>query len=415
MLKINYAKMKLVIYLFLLFFAPPLIPRVSVIHILTFFSLMYMLIKWRTSFKLFYRQKEIKKFIVLFLVYIMYAVTRIGYSLIMNPINIDNYFVALYKLFMVLIEIPICCCFVIIYCRKKEYSFDELLKLFVWTGMIQVVIGGCMILSPSLKYAVVSFMQRNNGASIQDIVPWEYNRRYNAISDCMLDMLGWGLGVLSAIPLYIKGKKHFLYLIAVPFLVLITVSNSTTGFIMFALLAGIAVIGGIKKVSNNKIVLYGVSIFIVIGTIVAMKYMVPSTYTWTMNEIKSIVGMKTEKVSSFSKVMSSDFRVFPESIQELFFGTGHTVYRANGYAHSDLGYINNIWLTGIFGTIYLYGVFLYLYYSCMKTNQKCLVIALAIAMYMFELKGMGICYNPGMAVTMMCMFGMISMEEKSRY
>lgn len=414
MLKINFAKMKLVIYLFLLIFAPPLIPRVSVIHILTCFSMFYMLVKWRTSFKLFYKQKEVKRFIILFSLFIVYVLIRMGYSLVTNPINMDNYITALYKLFMVLIEIPICCCFVIIYCCKKGYSFDELLKLFVWTGLIQVVVGGCMIVSPSFKYAMVSFMQRNNGASIQDIVPWEYNRRYNAISDCMLDMLGWGLGILSAIPLYIKGKKHALYLIAIPFLVLITVSNSTTGIIMFVLVVGIAVLGKIKKISNNKIVLFGASIFIIIGTVIAMKYVVPSTYVWTMNEIKSIMGMKTEKVSSFSKVMSSDFRVFPEDILELFFGTGHTVYRADGYTHSDLGYVNNIWLVGIVGTVFLYGIFLYLYCSCIKTRQKVLVIALALAMYIFELKGMGVCYNPGMVLTMLCMFGIISLEKRRK-
>lgn len=412
MITINKSKIKLVIYLFFFIFAPPLIPRISIIHILTAGSLLYMLLYWRTSLKLFYRQRNIKAFFTLFLIYLLYIVSRMAYSIIVNPVNADNYVNTLYKFFMVVIEIPICCAFIIIYCNKKSYSFDELLKMIVWTGIIQVVIGGLMIVSPSIKYSLVSFMQRNNGSSISDIVPWEYNRRYNAISDCMLDMLGWGLGIISALPLYLKGKKRYMYLLCIPFLVVITVANSTTGIIMFAILAVIAILGKIKKISNNKVIIIGVSFLVAIGAVIAMKYIVPSTYDWTVNEIKAILGMNTEKVSSFSKVMSSDFRIFPEQIIELVFGTGHTIYSVSGFAHSDLGYINHIWLGGLFGTIGIYFIYFILFKAGFKKQRKAIVLSLAIAMYIFELKGFGICYNPGMALTMLLVFDVIIVEKK---
>lgn len=412
MITINKSKIKLVIYLFFFIFAPPLIPRISTIHVLTVGSLLYMLLYWRTSLKLFYRQKNIKTFFTLFVIYLLYTMSRMAYSIIVNPVNADNYANTLYKFFMVVIEIPICCAFIIIYCNKKNYSFDELLKMIIWTGVIQVVVGGCMIVSPSIKYSLVSFMQKNNGSSISDIVPWEYNRRYNAISDCMLDMLGWGLGIISALPLYLKGKKRYIYLLCIPFLVVITVANSTTGIIMFGILTVIAILGKIKKISNNKVVLIGVAFFAAIGAVIAMKYVVPSTYDWTVNEIKAILGMNTEKVSSFSKVMSADFRIFPEQIIELVFGTGHTIYGASGFAHSDLGYINHIWLGGLVGIIGIYFIYFTLFKAGFKRHRKAVVLSLAIAMYIFELKGFGICYNPGMALTMLLVFGVIIFEKK---
>lgn len=415
MIAINKSKIKLVLYLFLFIFAPPLIPKVSVIHILFAFSLTYMMINWRTSLKVFFRQKSVKYFLGFFSMYFLYILSRVAYSLVTSPINMDNYLVALYKYYMVLVEIPVCCAFVVIYCWKHRFSYDDLLKILIWVGLIQVVVGGCMIVSPSIKRFLVSYMQKNNGSSIDKIAPWEYNRRYNAISDCMLDMLGWGLGIISAIPLYIEGKGRHKYLIAIPFLILITVANSTTGIIMFVLMVCIGVLGKLKKISNNKLLIVGMCMVGLVGAVIAMKYIVPSTYAWTVNEMKAILGMKTEKVSSYSKVMSSDFRVFPDNIVEFFFGTGHTVYRAKGFLHSDLGYVNNIWLGGIVGIVIIYLIYLFLFGGCIKTKHRGLIMALAISVYVFELKGMGICYNPGMVLVVLLTFAAISMDKKKQH
>lgn len=416
MITISKTKIKLVIYLFFLIFSPPIFSQVSIIHIQTVLTLLLLLVKYEKEMKSFFKQKCMLTFFVNYMFIMIFVMMRMTSSYFNTSVNIDNYFIAAYKFFMAIVEIPICCVYVAICCKRKGYCVDEVLVLIVWTGILQLIIGSMMAVFPEFKLALVTIMQENNGLDVSSIPFWEYNRRYFAFSDCMVDMLGWGLGIIAALPLYLESKKNRGYIVLVPFLLVLSMMNATTGGVIFGIVAGIGILRKIKSFTIYKLINIGLLIIIMIMGIVAVRYIAEDSYKWAIREIKSILGLNNT-ISSFNNVMDVKIRQLPDTMKELWIGTGHTVYQAEGFQHSDLGYVNNIWLIGIVGTILLYGNYMKLFIDCIrKSKRKVLIISVGISMFVFELKGIGICYNPGMTLTILLIYVCISLTStKDKY
>lgn len=411
MVSISITKIKLTIYLFIFIFAPPVIPRISIIHFLTVYSLIELVLKRRNTVKSIMRSKTFREYYLLFSLCLSYLFFRMAVSYIFAPVNLSNYLVTVYKFFMVYFEIMICCLYLITYMIKKELKFKDLLICIIHAGLIQMLFAVMMALSPDIKYKLVSLMMRNNGSDISDIVYWEYNRRYFAFSDCMVDMLGWGLGIITGLPLFLeRGRNSRGYLIFVPLLAVLTVINSTTGLVIFVIMLFVAVMKAMRKVSIKKAAVCIGILFAAVLAVWLMKVFVPYSYNWTLNEVKSILHVGETGISSFKNVISADRRFLPESLFEMVFGTGHTVYGAEGFSHSDLGYVNNIWLGGLLGTLCLYGTFAWLFVKSLRVHHSFLIVAVAFAFFAFEIKGVGICYNPGMALTMLIVWSNIFLK-----
>lgn len=92
----------------------------------------------------------------------------------------------------------------------------------------------------------------------------------------------------------------------------------------------------------------------------------------------------------------------------LLFGSGHTIYGADGYANSDVGYVNDLWMGGIVGTILLYLAFGILFVKAFQNAQanwvRLLVLLFAASMLVFQVKANAIMFNAGMVVILPTLF-----------
>ncbi len=92
----------------------------------------------------------------------------------------------------------------------------------------------------------------------------------------------------------------------------------------------------------------------------------------------------------------------------LVFGTGHSIYGAEGYPHSDVGYINDLWVGGIVGALILYAAFALLFVKAFKStkeiNIRCLVLFFSVAILVFQVKANAIMFNAGINTILPMLF-----------
>ena len=89
-------------------------------------------------------------------------------------------------------------------------------------------------------------------------------------------------------------------------------------------------------------------------------------------------------------------------------GTGHSLYGATGYVHSDVGYVNELWLFGVFGCTLLYGSIAEM---CIRLKKKTQVsmfeyaaVFIMAAYFFFNIKGAALGYNPGAVAMFLIIF-----------
>ena len=84
------------------------------------------------------------------------------------------------------------------------------------------------------------------------------------------------------------------------------------------------------------------------------------------------------------------------------------MYRADGFAHSDVGFVNDLWLSGILGTGFLYGLlfvtFKRVFSSLSDKPLKALIIYLGVAMVFYNIKSISITCNVGLIVVLLLVF-----------
>ncbi len=115
-------------------------------------------------------------------------------------------------------------------------------------------------------------------------------------------------------------------------------------------------------------------------------------------------------------LFKDDFWSIPTGLA-LVFGTGHSVYGAEGYPHSDVGYINDLWTGGIVGTLILYAAFALLFIKAFRSskdiNVRCLILFFAVAILVFQVKANAIMFNAGIN-TILPMLFFICFQSKQK-
>lgn len=195
-----------------------------------------------------------------------------------------------------------------------------------------------------------------------------------------------------------------------------TILNSRTGLLVYLISIVLSLLYVLQKGDIRKII----STFIAIGLLIIagskiLDIMSTNEYTagWFQAGIKSIQnfmsGNRTSNTSgdAMSMLFQDNFWKFP-TFPRIIFGTGHSLYGAEGYAHSDVGYVNEIWLFGILGCLLLYGKIIEMC-GMMKKSTRIPVfdyaaVFLLISYFFFNIKGAALGYNPGAVVMFFIIF-----------
>lgn len=414
----NIPKIKLsyVIYIFLFVFAPPIVPKVNFILILFAYSLIQLLTKYKRRVMYAFKQSGALFYTKLMLVSMIYLTVIMFFGFLLDPVNLTNYINTWYRFFMIFPVVITCIIFIILRSEELGYGFKELLKGLIYAGLIQATTTMLMLLFPEFRNFLLKVLYFNTGNELSQNL-WHIQRRFYAFSHNVFDTFGYGAGILAALPLFygILTNKYKYFTFAL-FLLLVPLFNSRTGLIIFFI--GVScVFPFVVFQTNFKRLFKAIFVFLImyIVILISFSFLVesfPNTFGWVESGINDVLGFLKGEMGddSLSVITSSEKWHMPESIWILT-GTGHNVYGARGYYHSDVGYVNDIWLVGILGLTLLYLPIITLFIKALKEikilKARALIVFLMASFFVTNIKTIVLNYNVGTSIVFLITLFMI--------
>ena len=242
-----------------------------------------------------------------------------------------------------------------------------MILIFIKAGVIQAVIVLITLLFPSIKQILVDIMYTNTGDQLLN-TPWITSRRFFGFANSMLDLFGFGTGLLAVLPLFYSEKHGKKYLLLVPFLLLVPLLNSRSGLIVFAIGLGIWFVRLLKGKDYKFFIKISLTFLVLFAVLIALLFVLsPNTLDWIISDLGSFIGLGEGTATT---LFSKDFWTLPP-IESWLIGKGYSVsgyseFQVSGIAHSDVGYINEFWKAGILGLITIYTFIIYLLTKSMK-------------------------------------------------
>lgn len=408
-IKVNKKKMWLSFFLFLFLFAPPVIPNINLMYFTGVYSISALLLSYKEYMIEVTRDKNLKRFNMLLLFVLAYYLIIMSLS-IMNRTKIEssNYFVVIYRFVSTIFIIEPTCIYVCCVGRKHRLGISDIIECLIYSAMIEF--GFCLVclLFPNAKAALTSIMIENTGYYI-NIQTWTINSRFYGFAASMTDYFGLVVGIITSVCFLYAVIYKMKYMIYIPFFLIMIVLNSTTGLVIFAVSIFIF---GINKVisgliSKKDIIIILTVVIFIPFLIVALKEFAPVGYQKIFDNFYEIFNPSKVKASNTSirELFSTRFWQLPNSFTGILFGTGHSILNTKYFIRSDVGYINDMWSFGIFGTIIMYIAYLKFFWQCKKNKfTKLLVFILITDMLIFNIKGVSIGCNSGNSVTILLMF-----------
>ncbi|MCI9435161.1 MAG: glycosyltransferase [Bacilli bacterium] len=394
----------LILYVFCFLFAPPFFPKINSILILTIYSAIMLILKYKNCINEILNNKIVTKcFKILIIYFILYVFSILVNGLISGNWYLKNYILNIYSFILAFPVTFICSFYLIFRCEKLNLNFDDLVKIFIKAGLIQAFLTIISLLVPPIKNLLVDIMYVNTGDK-HLIVPWIVSRRFYGFSNSMLDLFGFGTGILAVLALFYSLRHNYIYLILASLLLAVPFLNSRSGLIIFAIgviFFLIIIFTNHEFKKHKKYIFYG--IIGVIFLILIVYIFSPNTIDWIINDFSSFF---TNRDGTASVLFSKDFWAIPP-LKNWLIGTSYSIsaysnFSITNIAHSDVGYINELWKTGIIGSLVLYYFIFYFIMEMHKSTKnkeyKMLSIFFIFAIAIFMIKGSIFAYNPGSVV-----------------
>lgn len=416
-----FAKQKIpfIVYLFCLFFAPPIIPHVNFILFVFLYSVIALFLKPRNRRNAVQviQQSKMNLFVFGFLFFLLYLFIIVWTNIaIGNKVELKEYLTNFYRFFLIVPVILTCTLYVLVRCKELDYDIENFLFALILAGTLQGLMTFLAFAAPDIRQFFIMTMKNNTGETVF-FKPFEVKQRFFGFANDMLDGFGYGVGILAALPFFLSFyTKKIYYLLFAPILILVPFLNVRTGLVIFSIgfLFSLPLLFEMdKKIRKHFLLVFLILVGITIIMCVAIFAFYPATMKWVVRDFvaafKFIFTGQNARIGTNSVALwfSGRFFVFPR-FPFILFGTGHTIYSVNGFAHSDIGYINDLWLVGIVGCIILYGIYGCLFARSLRFHKskfvKYMIVFLIISLLVFQLKGRAFMANLGMILTLLISF-----------
>lgn len=416
MIIINKSKLYLSIYLFFLIFMPPIIPKINVLYFVFVFSFVVITINMKKELYYIINNNIIKKFNISFLLYSIFATIHIVYDCLFgNKLELIEYIYDVYNLVGVGILINVCAIYVVCYSIKHKFNIFDICSCLIYAGLLQGIICCLAILFPIVKNKLNSIFIHNVYGSLENsgILSWTFKERLYGFANVLYDGFGYGTGVIAGISFLSLFENKFSLKRILFFVVLFIVPtvNAITGFFItvIAILLRVAFSLNNKKTSLSKICTVIMVLIILIIGYVILENKASYAVERLQSNIWAILG-KNDGITSYKNLTRKSYWTIPDKLINVLFGTGHSVYTTKKFVHSDTGYTNSVWLVGIIGSLWLYGIFIVsalriIRVSCDKFKKELMYFCI-ISFLFFEIKGIGISINTGISVVLIIMYSL---------
>lgn len=338
---------KILIYVlcFILFYNPPLVQINSVV-LGGAISYLYILVNFKSIDKIFSGKRLIiwiSFFGILTYLFMMMLILR-------SPLSNISFLI-----YIVFFSFPIIATLLSLGIKNK-YTLKDWLEIFLWTGLIQSVIAILALIFPNFQQILIN---RIVSLGYSEIWLELTNIRLFGFSDSLTfatPVIQAALSIVSLFMAFEYDKKYFFF---VPFLMLSSIINARTSFVV--LIIGILMLI-ISYSKNNKQIIRLVLILIggaivIVGFNKVISSIFPDVYQWLSTGVEEIIGFFSGNVEEgyFSYLFDKNNYPLPDNI---LFGEGTRALKGISIS-SDIGYINDLWLGGLIYLVIMYSLTLY--------------------------------------------------------
>lgn len=408
--KISYS-----LYLFVLVFAPPIVPYPHLF--LTIFSFLMLATTYKRKVWIVLKRSGIYNWVLAMGLLAMYTVcVPLPISMLCNDIvNTSHYISVINRYGVLIVAVSVCVTYLLCKTDRDGYGYEFLLESLINAGVIEGVCAALAFLFPGVKSIFIFFMKQFSASNLYSNT-WYITVRSYGFASTLVDVFGLGAALIAGICFFYGITRKKIYMAESIVIAIATILNSRTGLLVYLISIVLSLLYVLQKGDIRKII----STFIAIGLLIIagskiLDIMSTNEYTagWFQAGIKSIQnfmggnGTSNTSGDAMSMLFQDNFWKFP-TFPRIIFGTGHSLYGAEGYAHSDVGYVNEIWLFGILGCLLLYGKIIKMC-GMMKKSTRIPVfdyaaVFLLISYFFFNIKGAALGYNPGAVVMFFIIF-----------
>lgn len=410
------------LFLFTVIFSPPVLPFNTIYLTALLAAAWLFMAKRRSIVKASWNMFEL---LLLISVYIL-AVISINAIVDARAELTNNRIVVVYQVFILLPMQYLCAKYVSESLRRKHYTFRKILQLIVLSGLFEALLVVLAFVSPAVRRVLLAGIVRRGG--IERVYESSYILSYRGYgwADTLLDTFGYGMGLFAGLCLLCRqvGRVRYLYMVLFLFS---TAVNSRTGLAIFLIAVLLWVTQQFKSRKLSRIAgvfLDVLCIDVVVTMVLDMEMFDGRTLSWISAGFESIWNFLTGKTVGYrtgsmqNSLLSSKFWQLPESLSGLLFGTGHSVFKTKEIIgiSSDVGYVNYIWICGLFGTALLLSILLYWFRKGIRAafdpELKAARVFVCLAFYVMFIKTNTLTHTAG---TFLTIFLMTIRPEFPRY
>ena len=406
-----------VVFFFILFFSPPVLPKIHLF--LAVFSVMMLMMHYRDKAMKIISKNEQWKWIGVWLCLFCYVVFIIvlNWVLFLDIVQTSHYISLFNRYFILILTVIPCVTYYVAYAEQNGFSLNDTVRFMIYAALIEVACVFLSFLFEPIHSFFLSFLKKFGDSTLYSN-NWYLTIRSYGFAGTLVDVFGLGMGVLAGVSLFYGMLYKKLYMAYSVLIALAGLMNARTTLIIYAVSIAIAAIYTLARVRLKLIIQWGA----IIGcSALGLSFAVPfmkdqnmATYDWIANGVKSVQQIfEGGEASGSLAVLSSDqFWSFPDNVFQLLFGSGHSLYLAEGYTHSDVGYVNEMWLLGIVGSFLLYGFMIWLFLRCYNVTKNKFVklcsVFFLVSYFVFNVKAVTLGYNPGATVLFVSVFTFLS-------
>lgn len=420
-------KLSFLAFLFVLIFGPPVIPQINTALLACVAAAVLLVTRYRSQLLNVFRQSGMSRFSLLFLVFLAYlaVITPINVFLFHERVQTMHYITQWYRFFLIFPCLTAASLYICLRARELRYTPEKLAMCFVWASAAQFLLAMAALLIPQVKEAFVAVIYRATGAEYLS-VDWVMRRRGFGFTNSFVDSFGWGMGIIAALPFFAVTKKEFRPVLLVPVVLFISIVNVRTGLIIAAL-GGVCALPYLLKTffamdrqRRKKAILTVISALLILCLLISVVFLANKiTLRWIAGDVLSFIDamelddpengeedttrepLSDSQTTTAETLFSDRFWNFPPT-RILLFGSGHSIFGAEGYPNSDVGYVNDLWLGGIVGCLILYASFAVLILSAFRRSEdlrrKLLTVFLAASLAVFQIKANAVMFCAGLNV-----------------
>ena len=396
-------------------FGPPFMPYPH--FVLALFSMLLMITTYRGLSKTVMLSSGSYRWLLAMLIWASYTViVGLGVSLFVGDIVNTGHYISIFNRYgmLIVVSIPTTTC-LLCYGYLKGYDYHFYIETIVHAGLIEGFCAIAAFLSPTIKSFFISLMARFGDSTLYSNT-WYITVRSYGFASGLVDLFGLGIAIIAGISFFygcFEKRRYIIYSLIISVAALL---NARTGVVLYALAL---IIGLVYLIRTGRIKgIFRVFVFLLIVYLIireGLQFVDKSsaTFGWLQQGFEGIASfLKTKSIGSedttnpLYSLMNTQSWILPNIFRTII-GTGHTLYQAEGYKHSDIGYINEIWLSGVIGCVWLYGNIIKVAIKYWKNKTPLIRLScvyILICYFVFNIKGAALGYNAGAMAMMMFLF-----------